>query len=244
MGDSYGHQSMRVTPTDLLEFAYCPYLKHSDKTLVPPLSLFERTMRQAILVAEQRALDKDSYVTPRKIGAAWEKLWWPAATEAGLPLAEVDQMAVRASARFRDYCRYDISGPSHETIGVDVASEVRLSDGILAAQIDLIKLSLEEPDQLVFIDFTRGKITRQELAYDMAVWGNVYAFGGLGRPISYICMDLSEGSKETKPSTVFFRPDELTNIGRILNYLAYGIYKHVDYQCSWLCGECKLCSRS
>lgn len=244
MGPAHGCQGMRITPTDLLEFAYCPYLKHSDKTLAPPLSLFEETMRQAILTAEQRALDRDGYVVPRNIGLAWEQLWWPRATEAGFPLEEVDQMAVKAAAKFLDYCRYDISGPNHELVGIDVSSEVRLNDAVLAVKADLIKMPLDLPKSLLFVDFTRGKITRQKMACDMAIWATVYAFSSLKLPVSYVCVDLSEESQKTKPSAVFFRPGEMARIGRTLNYLAHGIYKGIDYQCSWRCEECKLCSKS
>jgi hypothetical protein len=198
-------------------------------------------MRQAILMAEQRALDRDGYVTPRNIGAAWEKLWWPAATEAGLPLAEVERMALKASSKFRDYCHYDVTGPNHEAVGINVDSEVQLDDGILVTQVDLIKWSLKEPEPLIFIDFTRKGLERHQMTHDMALWANVYAFSGLERPITYICMDLS--GQKIKSSAVYFKAYEMENIGQTLNYLARGIRKNIDYECSWRCKECNLCSK-
>lgn len=211
--------------------------------MIPQLTPIEQFLRHAILGAEQRALDQDSYVTSAKVGSVWEKLWWPYGARQGLSPTSIEDISVKSSRKIASYCSFDISGPGFETIGIDVKSEMSIGNCILAVEADLIKIPLfEETDTVTIIDFKRKYLSRVEAANDLGILANAYAFKGLGRPITYIVVDISESNEEVKTSACFLDLETIEHVGRTLNYLAEGIYKGIDYQCTWLCKECNKCS--
>jgi hypothetical protein len=237
---------MRLKTTDLMAFAYCPFMYQNGGTgkLVSPLSLQERLIRESILGAEQRALDQNSYITPRKIGNIWEKLWWPIALKLGLTPTETEEKSVQVARKFVDYCRYDISNASHQTVGLDIKSEIQLGGCIVSTEIDLVKMPLfENRNTLVLIDFKRKDMKSSRVANDIEILTNMYAFRELNRAITYITVDLSENLKKTKMVFTYYEPKDLDKVGKTLNYLAEGIRKGIDYQYSWMCDRCNKCGR-
>lgn len=238
---------MRITPPDLLTFAYCPYLHNSGGTgkLVPPLSLFEKSLRLSILGAEQRALDKESYVNPRKISNVWESIWWPMATKAGILPKEIDSKVLEAATKIAGYCEYDISGPEYEIVGIDVESSINLNGVFLSARADLIKTPVfDNIGMITLIDLSRKGLIGTQAANDIAVLATIYAFSGLKRPITYISVDLSEEKKKVTTHSSFFDMKDLSKLGNTLKYLANGIKNRVNYQYTWMCKECNLCHSS
>ena len=238
---------MRITPSDLLTFAYCPYLYQSGDTgkLVSPLSLFEESLRVSILGAEQRALEKESYVTPRKISNIWENIWWPMATKADISPKDIDSRVLEAATKITGYCEYDISGPDYETVSVDIKSEIKLGEVILAAQIDLIKTPVfNNVGTVTLVDFSRKGLIGSQAANDIAVLGTIYAFSGLKRPIIYISVDLSEKKRKIDMHSSFFDIDDMFKLGNTLKHLANGLNNKVNYQYTWMCERCNLCHNS
>ena len=237
---------MRLKTTDLMAFAYCPFMYQNGGTgeLVPPLSLKESLLRESILGAEQRALDQNSYLTTRKIGNIWEKLWWPVASKLELDPVSIEAVSVQMTRKFVDYCRYDISGPGFETVGIDVKSEIQLGRCIVQAEIDLIKVPLfKDRNTLVLIDFKRKNLKPSRVANDIAILTNMYAFRELDRAITYITVDLSENLKKMRMVSTYYEPKDLDRVGKTLNYLAEGIVKGIDYQYPWMCDRCNKCGR-
>lgn len=237
---------MRLDTRDLMAFAYCPFMykEVGAGRLVPPLSLKEQILRESILGAEQRALDQDSYLTPRKIGNIWEKIWWPTAAKEGLDSRETENVSIKMSRKMVDYCKYDISGPGFETVGLDVKSEIKLDQCVVGTQIDIVKLPLFEKEKYItLIDFKRKNMNNLEVANDISVLANMYAFKDLGKPITYICVDLSEDLQKTKMSSTFYEQEDLEKVGKTLNYIANGIYKGIDYQYIWMCDRCNKCRK-
>lgn len=238
---------MRIKTTDLIAFAYCPFMFQNGGTgkLVPPLTYKESILRESILGAEQRALDKESYVTTRKIGNVWEKLWWPAAAKLGISIEDTEKISIQMTNKMVDYCRYDISGPTYEIIGIDIQSEVKLGKCILDTQIDIVKMPLFEGRGGIFlIDFKRKGLTQGKTANDIAVLANMYAFKDLDKPLTYVSVDISENLRKVTTTSTYYEPEDLERVGKTLKYLAEGIYKGIDYQYIWMCEHCNKCRKS
>jgi hypothetical protein len=235
---------MRITPEDLLAFSRCPYLYTSGGAgkLVPPLTSVENMLRQSILAAEQRAINQESYVTSKKIGQIWESLWWPYAIKNNISVIDTEKTSVYISRKIIDYCKYDISGPGFETVGIEVKVDLNLNNCVIPVEIDMLKMPLfEDTDKIYLIDLTRKKVTKQQLANDIAIATKVYAFKSLKRPIIYLSADLSETNEKITTNASFFDLPEIEKTGKILRYLADGIYNGIDYQCTWQCENCHLC---
>lgn len=244
MGYSRNNQNMRLTTRDLYAFAYCPYLywNRGTEKIVPPLNLFENNVRLSILAAEKRAMDKGSHVNPRKIGYFWERYWWSAAGKLNMTPREIDKACYPATLKFIDYCKYDISSELYDIVGVCVPSEVKLRRGILATEIDIIKLN-RKTNNLTLIDFTRKNMSRVKMISDIEVLSKIYAFSSLGVDISYFCIDLSKSLQKVKISACFFDTEDSKNLGKIVNHLSDGIHRNVNYKCYWQCERCDKCSK-
>jgi hypothetical protein len=234
---------MRLKPEDIAGFVFCPFLywRGGVERSMPPLTLFENNVRLSILAAEHKAMVQESYVNARKIGNAWERLWWPAAAEAGMSPKDTDKQAIKAALKFSSYCQYDVASPAYETLGTDVRSEVALTHGVLAATVDLIKIPIRSHPDIVMVDFKRKDLKHTQAANDLAILSTVYAFSGLKRPITYISIDLSESLREVKTVASAFRLQDIRQLGRNIDYVAEGIHKKIDYQSSWACESCNKC---
>ena len=236
---------MRLNPNDIASFGYCPYLywRRGTAQVVPRLSIFEDTIRKTILLSEAKALKNDTFVTPRSLGNTWERIWWPIAAEANIEFKEAEKVSLRAGFKFADYCKYDISSALYATIGTTVPFQVRLPRGILTGEIDMIKLPIRGvDDQVTLIDFTRKGMTGTQATNDLAILSTIYAYQGLGRKVTYMCVDLSEKLEKLKIISSSFDKDGIKEIERTIQYLTEGIYRQVNYKPSWLCRECTKCS--
>ena len=236
---------MKITPSDIASFGYCPYLywKRGTAQVVPPLSIFEDTIRKTILFSEAKALKNGTFVTPRSLGNMWERIWWPIAAKANIELKEAEKVSLRAGFKFADYCKYDISSALYATIGTTVPFQVKLFRGILSGEIDMIKLPINEADKnIVLIDFTRKGITTTQVVNDLAILSTIYAYQELDRNITYICIDLSEKLEKLRIVSSSFDKDGIKEIERTIQYLTEGMYRQVNYKPSWLCGECTKCN--
>ena len=235
---------MQLRPSDIASFGYCPYLywRRGTAQVVPPLSTFEDTVRKAVLAAEMKALKNGTHVTPRSLGSAWDKIWWTAAAAAKIPFVAAEKMSLGASFKFSDYCKYDISSSLFATIGTEVPFQVKLPHAVLAGEIDMIKLPIDDSDRRVtLIDFGRKDVTRTQLANDLAVLSVVYAFRELNREITYMCVDLSEGIEKLKIVSSSFDKESIKETERTIQHLSEGMYRGVNYKSGWMCGECTKC---
>lgn len=235
---------MRLNANDIATFAYCPYLYWRKDTahVVPPLSTFEDTARQSILNAEAKALKLETQVSPRSLGNAWEHIWWEIAAKNDIPLAQAEKTSLLAGLKFSDYCKYDISTALYATIGTNIVSQIAIENAILAVNVDMIKVPIEDPDHhVMLIDFTRKNVRRIRLANDLAVLSTIYAFGGLNRHITYMCIDLSEDKEKLEITSTSFDRDDIKEIERTVRYLVSGMRQGVNYKSGWTCGECTKC---
>lgn len=209
--------------------------------LIPPLNLFEQSVRASILATEQQVMDLESMIEPRKLGKTWEKIWWPMTVKEGMSSSEANSMAVNATYKFMDYCGYDISGPLFETIGIEVPSEIQLPNAVLAAEIDLIKMSIKGRGEIVLIDFNRKGMKKIEVANDPAILATVYAFSHLGKPITYICIDIDQKLDGVAMQAGFYSLERMPGIYSFLKHISGGIYNRVNYTASWMCSDCRKC---
>lgn len=235
---------MRLTVNDIATFAYCPFLywERGGAGTSPPLSVFEQTLRDTVLSCEERCMKNDSYVNPRKLGNTWTRLWWPAATKAGLGAKEIEQLSTRAMFKLADYCRYDISSAQYATIGTQVPFEVKLERDLLIGEIDMIKAEVNSAHKTAtIISFSKENLTPLQLANDLAVLSTVYALQSLKRDIVYMRINPSEGGEKLHIVSSFFDINAITMVGRTIEYLAAGINRKISFTPAWLCEGCNRC---
>ena len=236
---------MRITSNDLLTFAYCPFLQSSGgiNKLTPSLSAREFLLKDSILAAEQFALSQDSYVTPKKLGSKWEERWWVYAAKKKISIPDTEKYSVKISRKITDYCNYDISGPGYENIGIDINTELSLGNCIVDVKVDLLKAPLfKDTHTLYMIDFINRDLSRVDMVGDIEILTKIYTLKDLKRPIVYINIDISESKRNLSTKACFFDLNDFEQIGRTLKFLADGIYKKVNYKCTWKCKDCKLCT--
>jgi hypothetical protein len=232
---------MRLTTNDIACYIRCPLLRKREgkDAITAPLSLFEHNIHHSIMTAEQAALLKGSTVNPRKLCRAWDKIWWAAATD--LPAAEAEQKALKAAELFTDYCKYEFSG--YPTIGTDIQIDVPLPHNTLTVSLDIIKTNIEARYlNTVILDFTKIDIKParsprlKTLAYAL--------YQGRGEVITIITVGPGANSGKLKTTFAVFRPEDMTDIYKMLCHADDGIYRNAAYANPWSCEGCNSCQSS
>jgi hypothetical protein len=235
---------MYLDPLDIACYIYCPVLykkRRSDK-IVGKLTVVEENIRQAFIDAEQRACLKDSIVSPKRLLAEWDNLWWPAAASAGINMTEASKVSLKASSKFADYCKYDISDWMFPTAGVQAESETHINSSILRATTDIVKVDLNGDRNTVLVNFNKRKLSIVEAAYDPAIKATAYAFySGRGEIITHIAIDIDEKKQNLKLTTSIFRPESMEEIRKMLYHVECGIRYSRYYPNPYACQECNIC---
>ena len=237
---------MYLNPLDIACYIYCPILlqkKRHDK-ISPRLTFAEQYIRKAFIYGEMNACLKDSVITPRKLLNAWEKVWWPSVTAAGtISIKEAHDISLKASHKFTDYCKYDISDCMFPTAGVEAESDVKIGQSILKATVDVVKVDLNEKNKnTVLVNFNRKGLSLSSAALDPAIRATAYAFySGKGETITHISVDIDENIKDVKLTTSTFRPEAMEGIRKMLYYVECGISRGAFHANPYPCKECKVC---
>lgn len=236
---------MRVTPNDIGTFAYCPYLYQQGGSAYEDLSLFTETARDSILAAEVAEMRRGGmFLNNIKIGKAWEKIWWPRATKAGLSPKRIEEKTLYAALKFTDYCRYDIASTAFTTIAVGIPVERQLSHGTLASEVQLLKSPRSTNDYATVISFGEKRLTRQELAADISTMATLYILQALERNISYLHISLGSRDDEVKIASCYYRKSDLAEAEKVIEYLMRGMKAGIDYRPYWTCKDCNKCRNS
>jgi len=238
-----------VTPLDIACFQYCSKTLEKEsykEKVIPSLTFFEEHMRLAIIDAERSLIFKDSDLNPKKILNKWDKLWWPAAMSSGISIKEAEELTHKASEKFSDYCKYDISDYFHPTAGADVEASKRINSTYLTTQIDLVKVDIRERRiNITLVDFTRKNLSTRDIILDPAIRAKAYAFSlGKKETITYTCIDLNEEKEKLIVSSAVFRPEELEKIRKMIIHTESGIRNNIYSLNRWLCKECNICQSS
>jgi hypothetical protein len=236
---------MRIGIDDIASYVFCPVLQEKKRydIIIPKLTFAEHCIREAFIDGERNACLKDSVVTPRKLMRAWEGIWWPAATEKKLSMEEANEVSLRASCQFSDYCKYDMSDWDFPTVGVAVESEIKLGPVTLCVSADVVKadLSGKKPCTVV-VNFSSRKLSLRQASIDPAIKAAVYAFyGDRDENVAHILVDINERSDKIKAVVSIFRPEDMKHIRAMLEHVARGIYSRNYYHNPGLCKECKVC---
>jgi hypothetical protein len=233
---------MYLSPLDIACYVYCPVLqaKGATRIVAKPLTFTEQKIRAAIIEAERHACLKDSIVSPRKLRQAWDKIWWPAAEH--LPATESTKISLAAAHKFTDYCKYDMSDWMMPTAGVEAESTIRIGTSVLKAQVDIVKVDLEKPQNTVLINLDRKGLSLRQAATDPAIKAIAYAFySGRGETITYISIDVDESIDKISVTTSTFSPKAMEGIRKMLYHVECGIRSRTQHANPYACKECKVC---
>lgn len=237
---------MILTPKDIARFAYCPYLKYTNKKIKQvdyKFNLFEKCVISSIKAAEKSCLLKETDITPRKILSKWDSIWWPEAVKNKIPTKEIESYSFKASSLFVDYCKYDISGFLYPAIGIDIKSEVKVGQSILITTTDIVKINLNLPQKnMHIIGFGTIPLSIREVVLNpeiRAITYSLYNANNMDMAYTYICV--REGHEKLLVTTSVLRQDEMKEIERSIKYTEEGIRRQIKTMNIWNCKECNQC---
>lgn len=237
---------MRVTPEDIKTFSFCPYLfkERGSRGLYSSASVFVAAVRDSIRAAEVEAMRTKGFISTAIIGRYWNKIWWPAAAEAGLSAKETERKTLPAAMKFSSYCKYDIVGTGYFTLAVGVPLEKRLLDGVLHTEIDILKVPKKSDSYITAIDLRWEKLSRRKLSLDVRTMAIAYALSGLEKDVVYIYADLASKKDEVVVSSCYYNKSDIASAGRTIEFLMQGMKKKIDYRPYWTCKGCNKCRSS
>jgi hypothetical protein len=234
-----------IEPEDIGTYVYCPKLQRKGlhEKLFPKLSTFEQSVRDAIVLGEERALLKDSIVDVNKLTRAWDKTWWPAAVSNSIKMSEADKLTLKATEKFIDYCDYEFSDYSCPTIGVDIESQLQIGRSILKCKADLIKMNLNDKNKnnTMIINMSKRSLSIREAAFDPAIRATVYGFYRGGETITHVNLNIDEKNNKFSTSISSFRPEDMETIRKMIEQVQHGIESSTVYMNPYLCKECNVC---
>ena len=235
---------MQLTPTDIARFLYCPLLpKKSEYLVYKPRTMFESCVGEAIKEAERTSLLNETEIGPRKITKAWDNTWWPACAAHSIPFKEAQERTIKAGPYFLDYCKYDISDFLHPTVAINVDAQTPVGQSILHTHIDLVKVDLTMSEKnMMLIDFTKKGMKTFDVGLDPGIAATALSFyRGKGELIQYVVIEIDENIEKLFVTYSVFRPSDMENIKKMINYVENSIRRGVLYGDRWKCKECKAC---
>jgi len=235
---------MKLTPTDIARFLYCPLLPRKSEHLVyKPRTMFESCVGEAIKEAERVCLLNDTEINPRRITKAWDNTWWPACAAKNIPFKLAQKQTIKASPYFLDYCKYDISDFLHPTVAVNAEAQFPVGQSVLHSTIDLMKVDLTISEKnVMLIDFTKKEMGTSDVALDPGIAVTALSFyRGQGETIRYVTIDTNEKSDKLFVTSSVFRPSDMENIRNMVTNVENNIRRGVTYGDRWKCKECQAC---
>lgn len=238
---------MRLTPRDISAFIYCPYFKYTskkNKQIDSKLTIFEECVVQAIKNAEKHCLANSTDITPRKIISKWDNVWWPVIAETNIiDFKQAQDLSVRASGIFVDYCKYDISGYLYPTAGVDIDSDILAGQSIIHTEADLVKVNLNIPSNNThLVGFSNQVRSSRDVILDPAVRTLLYSFySGREKTIAYTHICVREKFDKVLVTSAVLRHDDMDEVRKMIEHAEKGIRTGVRYMNQWNCQECKQC---
>lgn len=239
---------MILTPIDIFKFNFCPYL-YRNKTLPEkiesPFTIFEETVANSIIAAEESSILKNSDLNTRKILRKWDYLWYPLATKNNISIKEADKFSIKAASIFTDYCKYDISDIFYPTIATNVKLEKELNrNSFLKSKLKIIKTNLKSKKKsLVLLNFGNKRQTTRELALDLRVQSSVYLLSDNKEDeITYIYIYIDSLNDKTDITSLVFRSKDMENIKININYIEAGIQNKIIFMNKWNCEVCRKCN--
>lgn len=239
---------MILEPLDIAAYMYCPYLLEAKEkaleVIAPPLSPYEECIRETIIRVEELCLLRGSEITPRKMIRVWDSVWWPVVTSLGLDMKEAKELSIKASSKFADYCRYDLSDISYPTVCTKATSKKHLGSSVLHVSADIMKVDVTaQTKNMVLVDLSRKNLTDLDAVIDPIIRSTAWAFyTGHGETVTYVSVDVTGVSSKLKVKISFFRPEELEEIGKALKLAEQGIRQNIKYVNPWKCRECDICN--
>jgi hypothetical protein len=234
---------MVLKPQDIARFSYCPMLPKGTGLVYKKNTFLEYCIGKAIKKAEKNCLLKDSTLTSKKIINAWDNIWWPACSAKNINFKTAQEITVKASRFFLDYCKYDVSGFLYPTVGVDIESQLNIGGSILKTKIDLLKVDLTVSQKnIVLIDFTKKDLRSIDVALDPGIAATALSFyRGKGEVIRYMCMQIDEKKNKIFATSRIFRPKQLQQTRKQIKNIMTAINNGVIYGNRFNCTECKQC---
>jgi len=234
---------MILTPDDISNFLYCPLLPKGTEVVYKKNTFFESCVGEAIKLAERNCLLKDSVLNNKKIITAWDNIWWPACPSQNIDFKTAQDLTVKASRYFLDYCKYDISDCLYPTIAVNVESQVNINSTILKTHIDMIKVDLSVSNKnMVLVDFSKKDMSSIDIALDPGIRSTVLSFSqGKNETIQYMLIQPNSKTNKLVITSAIFRPKEIENIRKMVSYVEQGIRRNISYGNRWQCKECQKC---
>ena len=236
---------MYLTTKDIACYIFCPRLQQKQRKdiLFPPLSMTEVYLRRAFVAAEAAAALKDNIVTSRKLLSAWEKLWWPAVANTQLDLKAADAASLKASYKFTDYCKYDISDWMFPTVGANVNLDMKIGSTVIKAHADVVKVDMhQDTPTTVLINFGTQDYNHLSAAADPVIKATAYAFySGRNETIVHSAVNISDRRDKIKIVTSVFRPKVMDEIRKMLYYVSRGITAGTYFPNPSACKDCRVC---
>lgn len=234
--------AVRLTETDIRAYTYCPYLYTQPKPewILRPLSIFDETLRETIILGETWALQKDSVVTRSKLLSIWDKLWWPKVVAEEIETQEAERLALAATIKLNDYANYELTDYMHPTIGAGIKMQKPIGSSVLVVTADIVKIDLTEKVPTTIIIKFSSKLEELPALDPVAKAISYGLYSDNKENIKYIDMSLNKKVLTATPAT--FRAKEMQDIKSMLYHIEDGIRRNAFYPNPFACKDCKQCN--
>lgn len=237
---------MIISAQDIATYLYCPFLytrKNGSKIIARDLSFFESKLKEAFIEGENKAVMKDSVVTTYRLARAWDEIWFPAAARNKITLKETKDFTLKATIKFTDYCKYDISDYTFPTAGTNISIQNNINGSILLGNADLVKIDMTTKKKTtVIVNFTTLDLDNRGSSFDIMARVNAYCFfRNKGENVSHIYVNIDENKEKLKMVTSTFSEKDMEVIRKMIYHAEEGIRSKRFYHNPYLCKECNQC---
>ena len=237
---------MILTAKDIATYLYCPFLytlKNGNKIIARDLSFFESKLRKAFIEGENKAVMKDSIVTTYRFSRAWDEIWFPVATKRKISLKKTQDFTLKATIKFADYCKYDISDYTFPTAATDITMQNNINGTYLVGKADLVKIDMTTKKKTtVLVNFTTLDLDNRASSFDIMARVNAYCFyRGKKENVSHIYVNIDEKNEKLKLVTSTFSYKDMEVIRKMIYHAEEGIRNKRFYHNPYLCKECNRC---
>jgi hypothetical protein len=207
------------------------------------MNLYEQSLRDSFIKAEEDAIYKNTIVSTRRLTLAWDKVWWPATVKNNMKMTEAEKYTIKAAKSFIEYCSYEMTDHMWPSIGAGIVSEVRIGNSVLRSEADILKINLEDKNKnTVIVSFTNRELSVRDAAFDNMIKATIYPFYSHKKEtIVHININISESKNKMTTRISRYLPEDIVEIEKMLLYAENGIRKEVKYMNSFACKECKVC---